>query len=570
MYSDYFGLTLMPFNNTPDPRFFFSTPDHEEALASLVYAVQEMKGCVLLTGEVGTGKTLVSRMMMRQFGERIAYANITHSTRSAVDLMESVCAEFGLTVPEQASNASLVRILHDHLLAEFANNRPVVLVLDEAQNLSIEAFEQLRMIGNLEADDAKLLQIVILGQPELQEIIRSTRLRQLHQRIFRSFHLTALSRALTGDYVRHRLAVAGAAPDAMIFQDEAIDHVHAYSQGLPRLINTVCDNALLAAYSGGERCVDGAFMKRVVEQLLVETSSTTDVAGRGGTESGDDRAFGEGRAARALTDAGDAAPQHDFHVPPPVERPMAPAPAALDPRYDRLAASVQALAGQVHALRDDTIRLKRMAASPSDVARRTLDDLNAACDEAKRLVEEHRASRQSVEASHRQAHKLSALIKVTLEQTRAVIARLNDTTARADRAERQGRAAYQQLHGQAERAEQLATLVRQLFDRLEHQLVSLASATASAPRRALAGGNGAAVVGPHVESDRRVGNEKLARLLAGTRGALRDLRTLAHPVNPDSGDSDREAPAPDSRLLRQMNDLLQLVDDVERPVLRVV
>jgi len=578
MYSDYFGLKLMPFNNTPDPRFFFSTPDHEEALASLIYAVREMKGCVLLTGEVGTGKTLVSRVMMRQFAERIAYANVTHSTRSAVDLMESVCAEFNLAVPEGASNASLVRILQDHLLAEFAANRPVVLVLDEAQNLSIDAFEQLRMIGNLEADDAKLLQIVILGQPELQELIRSPRLRQLHQRIFRSFHLTALSPALTADYIRHRLAVAGAEGGSAIFDDEAIGHVHAFSQGLPRLINTVCDNAMLAAYSAGVRSIDGPFVQRVVEQLRRETSEPRGGESRRAAPAVSDPAVARASAlesaeqphAQRHTRArqrGDADGMRDRRT---SERASAP-PDGREEQVPRLSASLHALVGQVYALRDEVARIKRQAAAPADAARQTLDELQASCGEARRLIDEHRATRQSVDASRRQAHKLAALIKATLEQTRVVVARLNATTVRADQAERQGLKACQQLRGHAERAEQLVSMVRQLFERLEHQVVSLASATIPAP---VIRGNGSAsggqVLCERVEGDDRVGNEKLARLLAGTHGALRDLRSLADHVPDGMGVAAGAGDASDSRLLRQMNDLLRLVDDTERPVLRVV
>src|SRR5262245_17351139 len=179
MYAEFFGLRELPFNNTPDPRFFYSTPDHEEALASLIYAVREKKGFVLLTGEIGAGKTLVSRLMIKHFAGTVAFANINHAIRDATDLMESLCAEFELVHEKNAGNAQLVRVLHDFLLAKFAQNTPVVLVLDEAQNLSVEAFEQLRMIGNLEADDAKLLQIVIVGQPELQTLFHSTALRQL-------------------------------------------------------------------------------------------------------------------------------------------------------------------------------------------------------------------------------------------------------------------------------------------------------------------------------------------------------------------------------------------------------
>jgi type II secretory pathway predicted ATPase ExeA len=268
MYAEFFGLRELPFNNTPDPRFFYSTPDHEEALASLIYAVKEKKGFVLLTGEVGAGKTLVSRLMLKHFAGTIAFANVNHAIRDSGDLIESMCAEFELPCNREDSNAQRVRTLHDFLLARFAQNVPVVLVLDEAQNLSVDAFEQLRMIGNLEADDAKLLQIVIVGQPELQTLFQSAILRQLRQRLFRSFHLPALDGPSVDGYIRHRLTVAGAR-DAGFFGSAGAALIHRASRGLPRLINTLCDNAMLSAYSAGRTHLDTDFLETVLASFAV-------------------------------------------------------------------------------------------------------------------------------------------------------------------------------------------------------------------------------------------------------------------------------------------------------------
>ncbi len=277
MYAQFFGLRELPFNNTPDPRFFYSTPDHEEALASLIYAVQERKGFVLLTGEIGAGKTLVSRMMLRHFGTMIAFATINHAIEDGRDLLESICTEFEMHVEAGASSTRLVRLLHDYLLSKFAQNLPVVLVLDEAQNLSIDAFEQLRMIGNLEADDAKLLQIVIVGQPELQQMFATHELCQLRQRVFRNYHLPAMGRQVTEGYINHRLSVAGSA-DLSTFTNDAIDRIFEFAGGVPRVINTLCDNAMLSAYSSDTKEVDGPFVASVINQMMMSRATSAEIA----------------------------------------------------------------------------------------------------------------------------------------------------------------------------------------------------------------------------------------------------------------------------------------------------
>ena len=265
MYAKHFGLRDLPFNNTPDPRFFYPTPDHEEALATLIYAISESKGFVLLTGEVGIGKTLVSRLMLRHFQDRIAFATVNHSCESAHDLISLICAEFDISTKPNDSTTQLIHRLQNFLLGRFALNTPVVLLLDEAHNLPRDAFELLRTVGNLEADDAKLLQIVILGQPELRRRFQAADMRQLRQRLFRSFHLPALTKEQCAAYIRHRLYVAGG---QNVFDEAALDAVHSASRGLPRLINTICDNAMLAAYSADRTTIDGAFMETAITQMM--------------------------------------------------------------------------------------------------------------------------------------------------------------------------------------------------------------------------------------------------------------------------------------------------------------
>jgi len=247
MYCEYFGLRVPPFENTPDPGFFFNTPEHQEALASLLYAVQQRKGFVLLTGEVGTGKTLLSRVLLQQLDESVRTAVITNSRLSEIELLGQICREFELPAAQTAAKAQLLERLEKFLLDHYAADEPVVLILDEAQNLPDELFEELRMMGNLEADDAKLLQVVIMGQPELHHRFGQDAMRQMRQRLFRSFHLGPLTRRQTEEYVHHRLAVSGG-DGQKLFSPEAIDLIHQHSGGLPRMINQLCDAALLTAY----------------------------------------------------------------------------------------------------------------------------------------------------------------------------------------------------------------------------------------------------------------------------------------------------------------------------------
>lgn len=267
MYAEFFGLSELPFNNTPDPRFFYATPDHEEALASMIYAVSERKGFMLLTGENGVGKTLLTNMLMLHFRSHICAAMLNHAAMSGDDLLASVCNELGVPVLGNSNPATCIRVLHDFLLAQYVHGTPVVLVIDESQALPSESFEQLRMLGNLEHDSAKLLQILLIGQPELRPLFQAPYMRQLRQRIFRTFHLPALSLERSHGYIQHRLNAAGA-EDATIFDDSAVEAIYQYSRGLPRSINTVCDNTMLSAYAADLQIIDGKFVEGVISQML--------------------------------------------------------------------------------------------------------------------------------------------------------------------------------------------------------------------------------------------------------------------------------------------------------------
>jgi len=272
MYCSHFGLHRPPFNNTPDPTFYYSTPEHEEALATLQYATFQRKGFVLVTGEVGAGKTLIGRMFLRQVDRNATVAVITHTNLSGRQLLAAICNEFELDFSPDASNLELSERLQNFLLDEFAKDRYVVVLLDEAQNLPTESFEELRMLGNLEADDAKLLQICILGQPELRDRLQDPQLKPMNQRLFRRFHLPSLDREHMAGYIRHRLQVAGCRREDL-FTSEALDLIYAASQGTPRLVNQICDNALLTAYGEGLQQVDDFIVHSATEKELVTTPS---------------------------------------------------------------------------------------------------------------------------------------------------------------------------------------------------------------------------------------------------------------------------------------------------------
>lgn len=265
MYCAHFGLHRPPFNNTPDPTFYLSTPEHEEALATLKYATTQRKGFVLVTGEIGAGKTLLARLFLRHMERAGDVAVISHTSLNGAQLLSAICSEFQLHPPAEANTLQLTERLHNFLLQQFARNRFVVVVVDEAQNLTDESFEELRMLGNLEADDAKLLQVCILGQPELAQRFRQPSLKQLDQRLFRRFHLPSLSRDLTHNYIAHRLKIAGCQREDL-FTAAAIDVIHQASRGTPRLINQLCDNALLAAYAENAQQVDDAIVDRMIDR----------------------------------------------------------------------------------------------------------------------------------------------------------------------------------------------------------------------------------------------------------------------------------------------------------------
>src|SRR5437879_3319670 len=249
MYLSFFGLDEKPFAITPDPRYLYLSERHAEALAHLMYGINEAGGFVQLTGEVGTGKTTIVRSLLAQAPKNAEIALILNPRMTPPEFLLTICEELGIGVPDQAAGSlkDLVDILGGYLLRAHGAGKRVVLVVDEAQNLSPEALEQVRLLTNLETTTQKLLQIILIGQPELRELLARNELRQLAQRITGRYHLNPLSRGETGAYVRHRLRVAGATAD--ILSPHALNEVFRLSHGVPRVINIVCDRSLLGAYS---------------------------------------------------------------------------------------------------------------------------------------------------------------------------------------------------------------------------------------------------------------------------------------------------------------------------------
>lgn len=269
MYSEYFDLQETPFSIAPDPRYLYLGERHREALAHLTYGVGATGGFVLLTGEVGTGKTTVCRCLLEQLPEQTQVAYIVNPRLSALELLATICDELGIAYPqERPGNKLLIDRLNAFLLDSHARGRQTVLIIDEAQNLSPEVLEQVRLLTNLETSRRKLLQIVMLGQPELRRLLARPELRQLAQRITARYHLEPLSRPEVAAYIGHRLTVAGGRRP--LFSPRLIGRIYRLTGGIPRRINILCDRALLGAYVRGQDRVSGRILAEAARELAPE------------------------------------------------------------------------------------------------------------------------------------------------------------------------------------------------------------------------------------------------------------------------------------------------------------
>lgn len=265
MYKQFYGLQELPFNITSDPNFLFLSKRHKEAFSHLLYGIRERKGILEITGEIGTGKTTLCRALLNRLDDRVKTAIILNPNLSALQLLEAILEDFGLQL-EQRTKKILLSKLNKFLLnlASLGNN--AVLIIDEAQNLSRNQLEQIRLLTNLETEKEKLLQIVLVGQPELREKLASIKLRQLNQRISVRYHILPLDKDEIKDYLDHRLKVAGS-DGRITFSAEAIEEIFTYSNGIPRLINILCDRALLAGFVLEKTDITYDIIKRCINEL---------------------------------------------------------------------------------------------------------------------------------------------------------------------------------------------------------------------------------------------------------------------------------------------------------------
>jgi general secretion pathway protein A len=265
MYLAFYGLREAPFSPTPDPRFLFQSARHREALAQLLYGVRERKGFIVLTGEIGTGKTTLLRTLLERLDTTTPVAYVHNSALGIEGLLEYILQDWGVK-STASTHAQRLFELNEFLIDQHRQGRSPALVIDEAQHLSLDTLEAIRLLSNFETTHQKLMQILLVGQPELRDKLNATELRQLKQRIGLRCHIGPLTPEETRLYIRHRLRVAGAA-DAGIFSDAAVQKIADYSRGIPRVINIVCDHGLLSGYADSKRRIDADVVDEAIEYL---------------------------------------------------------------------------------------------------------------------------------------------------------------------------------------------------------------------------------------------------------------------------------------------------------------
>ena len=280
MYADYFGLKENPFSLSPEPRYLFLSEQHRDALNCLIYGIKEKKGFVLISGGIGLGKTTICRSLLASMDDSVETALIFNTAISELDLLETILGEYGIVIKNDAGNKKYyIDALNEFLLGNFAAGKTTVLLIDEAQNLSRGVLEQIRMLSNLETETEKLIQIILIGQPELANTLMLPALRQLNERITVRYDLKPFSPKEVSDYIHHRLAVAQG-PGSIKFTARALDLIYVFSEGIPRRINALCDRALLIAYTKNVNKIDRKIIKLAVHDIGLNYFQKTMSGGR--------------------------------------------------------------------------------------------------------------------------------------------------------------------------------------------------------------------------------------------------------------------------------------------------
>ena len=280
MYAAYFGLKENPFSLSPEPRYLFLSEQHRDALNCLIYGIKEKKGFILISGDIGTGKTTICRSLINLLDDSVETALIFNTAISDLDLLETVIGEYGIAIISGSkTKKNYIDVLNDFLLRNFAAGKTAVLVIDEAQNLSHGVLEQIRMLSNLETETEKLIQIILIGQPELNNTLILPALRQLNERIMVRYDLKPLSSPEVREYIQHRLKVAQG-PGSLQFTKGAFNLIYTFTEGIPRRINALCDRALLIAYTKNVSKIDRKIVKLAVHDIGINYFQKTISSGR--------------------------------------------------------------------------------------------------------------------------------------------------------------------------------------------------------------------------------------------------------------------------------------------------